>query len=116
MSLGVILSSFFAGTLGAMGFGGGSVLIIYLVTFCFLPQQKAQGINLVFFIPIALMSVIISKKQGLIDFKKILPFIVPSLLGAVSGLLLLNIISPDTAAMLFGIMLIIFGTGELFKK
>ena len=50
MTVSVIIASFVSGLLGAMGIGGGSVLIIYLTTVLSLEQKAAQGINLVFFI------------------------------------------------------------------
>ena len=50
MDFAVIVSSLLSGLLGVMGFGGGSVLIIYLTSFLHMEQRQAQGINLVFFI------------------------------------------------------------------
>ena len=45
-----------AGVCGAMGFGSGTVLLLYL-TFCLsVDQQTAQGINLLFFLPAALLA------------------------------------------------------------
>ena len=60
-----VIAGFLSGLIGSMGFGGGGVLIIYLTVFADTPQIKAQGINLMFFIPCAFLSVIIYtlKKQ-----------------------------------------------------
>ena len=44
-----IIAGFLSGLIGSMGFGGGGVLIIYLVIFTNTPQIVAQGINLIFF-------------------------------------------------------------------
>ena len=54
-----------SGIIGAMGLGGGAVLIIYLSVFTDMPQLKSQGINLLFFIPIAAAAVAVYgfKKQ-----------------------------------------------------
>ena len=54
-----IIASFFAGILGAMGFGGGGVLIIYLTAILNIKQITSQGINLIFFIPSAIIALII---------------------------------------------------------
>ena len=48
-----LAAGFAAGALGAMGLGGGSVLILYLTLCAGLPQLQAQGINLTFFLPCA---------------------------------------------------------------
>ena len=45
-----IIAGFLSGLIGSMGFGGGGVLIIYLVVFANIPQLQAQGINLIFFV------------------------------------------------------------------
>ena len=58
-SIAAILSGVFA----AMGFGGGSIFIIYLTLFENLPQTLAQGINLIFFIPCMKKIKIIPKPQ-----------------------------------------------------
>ena len=59
MNMGALLAGLLSGIIGGMGLGGGVVLIIYLTVFLDTPQLKAQGINLLFFIPIAITAVII---------------------------------------------------------
>ena len=54
MNWAALLAGLFSGIIGAMGLGGGAVLIIYLSVFTDMPQLEAQGINLIFFIPIAI--------------------------------------------------------------
>ena len=49
------------GAAASMGLGGGFVLLVYLSIFTNTPQDMAQGINLLFFLPIALLSLIILK-------------------------------------------------------
>ncbi len=109
MDLAVIISSFVSGILGAMGFGGGSVLIIYLTSFLSMEQKQAQGINLVFFIPIAALSIIMYAKAKMIKLKDILPVLLPSIAGAIAGFLLLSHIPSDIAGKLFGMLLIAIG-------
>ncbi len=58
------------GAAASMGLGGGFVLLVYLSIFTNTPQDLAQGINLLFFLPIALLSLIIhvgSFVAGIID-------------------------------------------------
>jgi uncharacterized membrane protein YfcA len=112
----MILSSFAAGLLSSMGFGGGSVLIIYLVNFLNIPQKQAQGINLIFFIPCAIISIISYKKQNLIDFGKVLPVTAFSLIGIIIGFITLDFIPTKLLSRFFAGALLIFGLSELFKK
>ena len=60
-----IIAGFLAGLISSMGFGGGGIMIIYLVIFANTPQITAQGINLIFFIPCAILATVIYiiKKQ-----------------------------------------------------
>lgn len=113
MDLYVIISSLLSGLLGAMGFGGGSVLIIYLTSILHMEQRQAQGINLAFFIPIAALSVIMYLKARLINLKEIIPVLLPALAGSVMGYILLSYVPSDLTGKLFGTMLIIMGIYKL---
>ena len=108
--------SFLAGAAGALGIGGGAVLLLYLTLFASLPQLQAQGINLLFFIPIAFTAIVIHFKNGLIDRRAVL-FAVPfGLAGAFLGLKLAEFIGNDLLRRIFGILLGVVGLWELFKK
>ena len=69
-----ILAAFFSGLAGSLGLGGGGVLVLYLVLALGMPQLKAQGINLLFFIPCAVLSSIVYSFKKLIDWKSVLLF------------------------------------------
>jgi len=58
--------SFLSGIMASMGLGGGMVLILYLSAINGLDQLSSQGINLLFFIPIGIFSVILIR--GLLLF------------------------------------------------
>lgn len=116
MNLYMILSSFTAGLLGAMGFGGGSVLIIYLTNFLAYEQKQAQGINLVFFVPCAILSLISYKKNHMVDFKSTLPITALAIVGAVIGFLILDYIPTEILSKIFGAFLIGFGVIQLLGK
>lgn len=51
----IILSlvSALTGITASMGLGGGFILVIYLTVFKKMAQLEAQGVNLLFFLPIA---------------------------------------------------------------
>ncbi len=108
-----ILASVFSGLLGSMGFGGGGILILYLTLFGNYPQVTAQGINLIFFIPCAVTGIFFHIKHGLLDIKRILPFLVSAIPGVMVGLYLTNIIDGNWLGKIFGGILIILGAREL---
>lgn len=60
-----------------MGMGGGSVLIIYLTLFERLPQREAQGVNLLFFLPVGAVALYLHHRHGLVRWRAL-----PLLVGA----------------------------------
>ena len=111
-----IIIGFVSGLLGSMGFGGGTALILYLTLFKSVEQKQAQGINLLFFLPYAIYSVVSYSKAGMIEKKTVLPIIIFSLAGTVIGFILLDKIHTELLSKCFGVFLIILGTTELFTK
>lgn len=116
MDLYMIFSSLIAGILGSMGFGGGSVLIIYLTNYLNMPQKQAQGINLIFFIPCALLSIIAYGKRGMIKLKLTIPITLFAIVGAALGFIILKFIPTYILTKLFGGFIVTFGLIQLFKK
>lgn len=116
MTIWNIIASLASGILGAMGFGGGGILIIYLTQIRKYEQKKSQGMNLIFFIPSAVTALFIHFKNHLIKIRKILPFLLSALPGVALGLYLTTIISGSFLSKIFGIILIIMGLRELFSK
>lgn len=108
------ISSFLSGILGSMGFGGGTILIVYLTVFLGLEQTNAQGINLVFFIPCAIYAIISYIKQGLIDKSMSIKLILSSFVGLVIGYYLLSLIEPNLLGKIFGGFLILLALKEIF--
>lgn len=111
-----IIASFLAGLIGAMGFGGGGVLIIYLVIFASVSQLTAQGINLAFFVPCAIISVIIYTLKKEIKYKEIIPVILGGVTGAIIGSLIIKIISTKYLSVIFAVFLIFMGITTFFQK
>lgn len=116
MNILALLAGLFSGIIASMGMGGGAVLLIYLNLFANIPQLTAQGINLIFFIPTAVLALIVYIKAKQIKFKKILPIVVLGLVGAIIGLYLTNIINPQWLNKIFGGLLVIIGIKEIFIK
>ncbi len=108
--------AFLTGIFASMGFGGGMILIIYLTIFAGVDQLTAQGINLVFFIPIAFLSVIMHSKNKLIEWKKIVPAIICGTIGVFIGSFIATKTGPEFLSKIFAIFIIIIGFRELFFK
>ncbi len=110
-----IIAGFLSGLIGSMGFGGGGVLIIYLVIFSNIPQITAQGINLIFFIPCATLATIIYVAKKQVQFKKIYPVILGGILGAILSSFFLKNVESNLLSKVFAIFLIIMGATTLFN-
>ncbi len=98
-----------------MGIGGGTILIPALTMFLNIDQHKAQGVNLLFFIPTAVIALIIHKKNNNLDFKIAVPLIVAGLIGAAAGSFVAISINAQVLKRLFGIFLFLMGAYEIYK-
>ena len=116
MNITALLAGLFSGVLGAMGLGGGAVLIVYLSVFKDTPQLKSQGINLIFFVPIALLAVTVYALKKKIKWKITLPLSIGGILGAFLGVMLTDFLTAAFLAKLFGGFLCILGLKEIFSK
>ena len=110
------LAAAVAGALGAMGMGGGGILMIYLTLAAGIPHAKAQGINLLFFIPAAIIAVIIYCRKKLIDKKIAMAYGLPGTLGACAGCYVSGMIDNNTLSKVFAVFIIFVGIKELFSK
>lgn len=110
-----IIVGIISGFLGSIGIGGGSVLIIYLTLFAGENQLKAQGINLIFFIPCALVGLIFHIKNKLIDFKKVLPLVLLGIVGVIVGFIINEHIDENIIRKIFGAFIILIASYQLFS-
>ncbi|NMB30471.1 MAG: sulfite exporter TauE/SafE family protein [Clostridiales bacterium] len=108
--------AFFTGIFASLGLGGGFILIIYLTVFANMSQIGAQGINLIFFIPIALLSILMHHKNKLIDWKHVPICCIFGIVGAVLGTLLALKLNSKTLTTLFALLLIYVGLKEVFHR
>ncbi len=116
MSIAEILAGVISGILGGMGLGGGGTLILYLTIFCGVEQIRAGGINLIFFIPSAVVALIIYLKRGAIKIKPLVPFILGGIPGVFLGLALSGLLGSELLSKVFGVALLIMGAREMFYK
>ena len=108
--------AFLTGIFASMGLGGGMVLIVYLTVFAGFSQLVAQGINLVFFIPIAIISLVLHTKNKLVEWKKAVPAVLWGTAAVIISAWLANRIEQSLLSKAFGIFLILMGLIELFFK
>ena len=73
-----LLAGAAGGLLGGMGMGGGTVLIPILTVLCGVPQHLAQSVNLFAFLPMAVFSLRVHAKNGLLDARGTPWMIVPA--------------------------------------
>lgn len=116
MNTTALLAGLFSGIIASMGMGGGAVLIIYLSVFTTTEQLTAQGINLLFFVPIGLISVIIYTVRKKIKFKKIILLMIFGVIGSFIGIFITGVINSVWLTKGFGIFLIVLGLKEIFIK
>ena len=104
------------GFLTGLGIGGGSLLILWLTMVAGMDPVTARAINLLFFLPSAIIACFFRWRQGLIPWKIIFPAIIA---GAVSAALfswLGSSLDMSLLKKLFGGLLILTGLRELFYK
>lgn len=94
------------GVFGGMGMGGGTLLIPLLSIFYNVSQHTAQAINLISFIPMAVVALIIHVKNKLVDFKGIFYVILPGIGACIFGCYLARSLSGDVLRRCFGGFLI----------
>lgn len=104
------------GFLAGLGVGGGSLLMLWLTIAVGMDYEQARIINLLFFLPSALIATLFHRKQGSVHIKKILPAI---LAGCAFAALFSFIGAKIDTALLkkcFGGLLLVTGLRELFYR
>ena len=110
-----IIIGILAGIFTGLGLGGGSVLILFLTLFLNLEQHVAQSTNLLFFIPSALVCIILNTKRKLINFKNAIFFVVFGVIGAVCGAVISKNMPVTKLRKLFGLFISAYEIYSYFK-
>lgn len=111
LTVGVIL-----GFLTGLGTGGGSLLMLWLTLVLHMDPSQARVVNLMFFLPAALIATILNCRQRRVPFKKI---ILPAAAGCAAALLMASVgqkIDTGNLKKLFGVLLLFTGFRELFYR
>ena len=107
-----VLLGFFAG----LGVGGGSLLVLWLTLVLEMAHPQARIINLLFFIPSAVISSLFRWKQGKLDYKKVFPAVIAGCIAAGVFSFIGRHIELTILKKLFGILLLITGIREILYK
>ncbi|MBR3972725.1 MAG: sulfite exporter TauE/SafE family protein [Oscillospiraceae bacterium] len=104
------------GFLTGLGIGGGSLLILWLTMVLNTDPFTARSINLLFFIPSAVIACIFRMKQGKLNLHPILPAIIAGCIAAGIFSWISTILDVEILKKGFGIVLLAAGLRELFYK
>ena len=106
---------FFAGIIGGMGMGGGTILIPALILFAHIDPKIAQSVNLISSIPMTIFALIIHIRNKNVVFSLVLPIALFGVLGAICGSFVATYISSKVLKKVFGVFLLIVGIIEIKK-
>lgn len=104
------------GFLSGLGVGGGSLLMLWLTGVLGMAQAEARSVNLLFFVPSALIACLFRWRQGRLKLPVLLP---AALAGCATAWLFSRLsIGLDTALLkkLFGALLLLTGLSELLHR
>ena len=110
-----ILAGFVGGIFGGMGMGGGTILIPILSIFLGVDQKLCQGINLVSFLLMAIVSIFIHFKHGLVRTKGVFLIIVFGIIFAILGAIFVSFLPSKILKICFGVFLCILSVFEFVK-
>ena len=115
-----ILIGIIAGIVSGTGMGGGTILILLLsFIFCLsfmlgVEQHVAQASNLIFFIPTAIVAIIVNWRNKNIDLKLAILISIFGILGAIVGANISIHIDVGILKRCFGIFLAIITLNEIY--
>ena len=104
------------GFLAGMGVGGGSLLLLWLTQVVCLEQTQARIINLLFFLPAALISTLFRGKQQKIAVRPAVSAIVSGCCAAFLFTMVSRVIDVNLLKKLLGGLLILTGIREIFYR
>ncbi len=109
-----VLAGILAGVLGGMGMGGGTILIPILTILFSISQHTSQAVNLIAFIPMAIVAIILHAKNKLIRKKGLLLIIIPATVISLLASLLSNSLHADFLKKAFGLFLVCLAVVQFF--
>lgn len=111
-----ILTGVLLGALAGIGVGGGSLLMLLLTLVLGMEHSAARALNLVFYLPSALIASFFRWKQGTLNYRKILPAVFSGAIAAAIFSIAGSHIETAALQKIFGGLLLITGIRELFYR
>ena len=111
----LILIGLAGGILGGMGMGGGVILIPALGMFFSIEQTQAQAINLIAFIPMAIVSLVIHVKNHRIKSDGLIWIIIPACIFSLLGSILAVNLDGKVLKKIFGGFLLLLSVFQFFS-
>ena len=110
-----LLIGLVSGIVSGTGMGGGKILIFLLSFVLGIEQHVAQATNLVFFVPTAIVAIIVNLKNKNIDVKLAILISVFGILGAIIGANISIHMNVDILRKCFGIFLAVITVNEIYS-
>lgn len=101
------------GFLTGLGTGGGSLLVLWLTLVLHMDPAQARTINLLFFLPSALIATVLNWRRGGVPFRKLALPVLSGCVFAAGFALFAKNIDTEPLQKLFGVLLIYVGIREL---
>ena len=114
----LIIIGFFAGVFGgALGLGGGIIIVPALVFILGFQQHEAQGTSLaVLLFPIGILAVINYAKNGYVNYKFAIILIVAFIIGSYLGSVISVHLPDKILKKVFGIFILLISLKMIFNK
>ncbi len=105
-----------SGMCASLGIGGGFVLLLYFSAIAALPQREAGLLNLLFFLPTAILALIGHIRHHLVKLRAVLPCILGGILGVFPGVWLADRLGDTWLSKLFALLVLVTGLRECFGR
>lgn len=112
----LFLVGLISGVISGMGIGGGVILIPALTLIFGFEQKVAQNINLLYFIPTAIIAIFVHSKNKTIEKRGLFKIIIFGIIGAIFGSIIAINLNGEILRKIFGWFLLIMGISEILKK
>ncbi len=114
----LLIAGLFAGIVsGALGVGGGIVVVPVLVFFLGLTQHQAQGTSLFFMLPpIGILAAINYYKSGYVNVKFALFLVIAFFIGSYIGSVIAVGMPEKIVKRIFGVVMLLAGLKMIFNK
>ena len=112
----VMAAAFLIAVLSGMGMGSGGLLVVFLTVFAGVPQIRAQGMNLAFFLFSSGAAMLWHVQKRRLSLPVILLVSAAGLLGALPGTWAALILPEVLIRRIFGGMLLLSGAVSLLRR